>query len=107
MNRLAQISDFFETPYESYTRRHLTASVSVSPGCDHNGVVSAAILVHVADVLLGDVGILDDLGEMGRVVNVGALLQHEAGVEVQFPDVQEDGLQLLRGPIDEIAEPGR
>ena len=91
----------------SNTRRHLTAPISISPGCDHNGVVSAAVLVDVADVLLGDVGVLDDLGEVGRVVDVGALLQHEARVEVQFPDVQEDGLQLLRGPIDEIAEPGR
>ena len=43
---------------------------------------------------------------MCRVVDVGALLQHEAGVEEQLPDVEEDGLQLLRGPVHEIAESG-
>ena len=98
---LNSFSDFFKTSYES------ESSDCVSPGCNHNGVVSAAVLVDVADVLLGDVGVLDDLGEVCRVVDVGALLQHEAGVEVQLPNIQEDGLQLLRGPIDEIAEPGR
>ena len=43
---------------------------------------------------------------MGGVVDVGALLQHEAGVEEQLPDVEEDGLQLLRGPVHEVAESG-
>ena len=33
-----------------------------TPGSDHDGVVAAAALVDVADVLLGDVRVLDDLG---------------------------------------------
>ena len=35
-----------------------------TPGRDHDGIVAAAALVDVADVLLGDVGVLDDLGEV-------------------------------------------
>ena len=43
---------------------------------------------------------------MCRVVDVGALLQHEAGVEEQLADVQEHRLQLLGGTVDEITESG-
>ena len=35
---------------------------NVPPGGDHDGVVASAALVDVADVLLGDVRVLDDLG---------------------------------------------
>ena len=43
---------------------------------------------------------------MCRVVDVGALLQHEAGVEEQLPDVEEHGLKLLGGTVDKVTESG-
>ena len=45
------------------------------------------------------------LGEVRGVVDEGALLQHEAGVEEELPDVEEDGLQLPGVPVDKVAEP--
>ena len=63
---------------------HLSCDLSV-PGSYHDGIVAATVVVCVADVLLRDVGVLNDLREVQRVVYVGALLKHEPGVEKQLP----------------------